>query len=132
MTVSQQPVMPLSSDPESSSSLATAATAAAAAAAAPLRSQGLDHFLWLTGDRGACDWPAEGQPALANIIKVVHFGWHHVGSAFGEPKGWEGQIKNKVGMVHHLTAVGVLSLDMVCCRRQMLGAWDNCYGLNIC
>ena len=62
------------------------------------RSQGLDHFLWLTGDRGACDWPAEEDPALANVIKVVHFGWHHAGNKFGEPKGWEGLIKNKVRM----------------------------------
>jgi hypothetical protein len=63
----------------------------------PCRSQGLDHFIWLTGDRGACDWPAEPEPHLANIIKVVHFGWHHSGAKAGVPKGWEGHIKNKVG-----------------------------------
>lgn len=41
-------------------------------------------------------WPGEEEPALANIIKVVHFGWHHVSSTMGHPKGWEGQIRNKV------------------------------------
>lgn len=62
----------------------------------PDRSEGLDHFLWLTGDRGACDWPGEDDPALSNVIKVVHFGFHHMGAKFGDPTGWEGQIKNKV------------------------------------
>jgi len=66
------------------------------------RSQGLDHFLWLTHDRGACDWPAEEDPGLANVIKVVHFGWHHVTGKAGVPKGWESQIKNKVGCLLQL------------------------------
>lgn len=41
--------------------------------------------------------PAEEEPALANVIKVVHFGWHHVSTTHGEPPGWKGHIKNKVG-----------------------------------
>lgn len=69
------------------------------------RSQGLDHFLWLTGDRGACDWP-DNDPALANVIKVVHFGWHHhAGGKSGEPKGWEGHIKNKVSEHEHVVSM---------------------------
>lgn len=59
------------------------------------RSQGVDHFLFLTNDRGACAWPGDEEPALANIIKVVHFGWHHATPAGGSvPTGWQGQLNN--------------------------------------
>jgi hypothetical protein len=36
------------------------------------RSQGKDHFIWFTGDHGACHAP----PEAANLIKLVHFGYH--------------------------------------------------------
>ncbi|KAG1660173.1 hypothetical protein FOA52_005273 [Chlamydomonas sp. UWO 241] len=36
------------------------------------RSKGKDHFMWFTGDHGACEAP----PELAPIIKLVHFGYH--------------------------------------------------------
>lgn len=54
------------------------------------RSGGVDHFLWLTNDRGACAWPGDSEPDMANVMKVVHFGWanspssamaHHFGIA---------------------------------------------------
>jgi len=57
------------------------------------RTRGLDHFLWLTNGRGACLWPGEEEPAMANVIKVVHFGWHHTGSSM--PPGWH-PLPNKV------------------------------------
>lgn len=87
------------------------------------RSQGLDHFIWLTHDRGACDWPAEEDPGLANVIKVVHFGWHHVTGKAGVPKGWEGQIKNKVGCLlplemAHLTLCGTVQQCTLICDWQ--------------
>jgi hypothetical protein len=50
----------------------------------------VDHFLWLTNDRGACAWPGDSEPDMANVMKVVHFGWansptspmaHHFGIA---------------------------------------------------
>jgi len=52
------------------------------------RTAGADHFLWLTGDRGACAWPGESAPALANVIKVVHWGWHRPGRGGAMPAGW--------------------------------------------
>lgn len=39
------------------------------------RTGGRDHFLWLPNDRGAC-WVDPRDPLLANVIKVVHFGFH--------------------------------------------------------
>eukprot|EP00882_Tetradesmus_deserticola_P022294 GHRQ01024193.1.p2 GENE.GHRQ01024193.1~~GHRQ01024193.1.p2 ORF type:complete len:252 (+),score=51.38 GHRQ01024193.1:207-962(+) len=57
------------------------------------RTRGLDHFMWLTNDQGACSWPGATHPEMANVIKVVHYAWHH---PFGKslPSGWD-RLQNK-------------------------------------
>lgn len=42
--------------------------------------------MWLVNDQGACTWPGDAEPELANLIKVVHYGWHLPGHAV--PPGW--------------------------------------------
>ena len=53
------------------------------------RSGGRDHFMWFTGDRGACYASSD----LGPIIRLVHFGYHvnevgHTGCAFFNFRGW--------------------------------------------
>jgi hypothetical protein len=54
----------------------------------------VDHFLWLTNDRGACHWPGDAEPDMANVMKVVHFAWANTpSSAMAHHFG----VHNKVG-----------------------------------
>jgi len=45
------------------------------------RSNGRDHFMWFTGDKGACYAP----PEVGSLIKMVHFGYHLDVKSQGEP-----------------------------------------------
>jgi hypothetical protein len=51
--------------------------------------------MWLTNDQGACEWPGASHPELANVVKVVHYGWHHLHSK-SLPEGVR-RLPNKVG-----------------------------------
>ncbi|WIA23466.1 hypothetical protein OEZ85_000212 [Tetradesmus obliquus] len=65
------------------------------------RTKGLDHFMWLTNDQGACHWPGSTHPEMANVIKVVHYAWHN---PFGKsiPTGWNRLPNKHWGCFHPL------------------------------
>ncbi|KAF6261895.1 hypothetical protein COO60DRAFT_713350 [Scenedesmus sp. NREL 46B-D3] len=65
------------------------------------RTKGLDHFIWLTNDQGACSWPGATHPEMANVIKVVHFAWHNpLGKSV--PTGWNRLPNKHWGCFHPL------------------------------
>lgn len=64
------------------------------------RTGGRDHFIWASGDRGACWWRT-GQPT--ELIRIVHFGMHSTPSNHHEHFGHLG--RTDVGCYHPLKDV---------------------------